>query len=371
MKEILVLISSSSYDREYYFASVLAKHLKNLFSDATCTIVPLSSNAPTDLINDYTSSGCDLIISFNGLGFNILSVNEDLFFNCLTCPCITIFTDSYFLSSNITRLSNDDDMNINLAVAVSNPYDCNYLQENFHNVTNILSLFPPCALKNDSIPWEKRDIEIFCPSTYIPSQNLLEKIDALSPVFQQIAHKVIEIIMLNNTIHIKDALIETLANLNFEYTPQELHLLLTQFAFIQEYFYFKSLEDTLSFFEANNIPVTVCGKGWQNFLSTSDSIIYIGSLDEIPYTDTLTIMKQSKFVLDLPYPGYQNMPTDRTIQSIFNGAIPVSTVEEVQYYENNPQAAISRQQVMKQNFEAHYSVTNLLNTIKNFAGPLL
>ncbi|MSS63863.1 hypothetical protein [Velocimicrobium porci] len=371
MKEILILISSSSYDREYYFASVLAKYLKNLFSDTTCAIVPLSSNAPADLINDYTSSGCDLIISFNGLGFNISSLNEDLFFNCLTCPCITIFTDSYFLSTNITRLSNEYDMNINLAVAVSNPYDCNYLQENFHNVSNVFSLFPPCEPEGNTIPWEERDIEIFCPSSYVSSQNLLEKIDTLSPAFQQIAHKVIEIITLNNTIHIKDALIETLTNLNFEYTSQELQLLLTQFSFIQEYFYFKSLENTLAFFEANNIPVTVCGKGWQNFFSTSDSITYIGSFDEIPYTDTLTIMKQSKFVLDLPYPGYQNMPTDRTIQSIFNGAIPVSTVEEVQYYENNPQDAISRQQVMKQEFETQYSISNILKTIKNFAGPLL
>lgn len=295
-KKILIIFHDSQYQTDAYFASILLKQVQECGFQASA--INTSFDIPdTHIMYTIQQSNADLVITIGLSGFEYQLLGDDLFYNALYCPIIHIIYrhPAYFTEHFNQR------MNFTMDFLCPYPEYINYAQKYYERIPYV-HLLPPLHIPDiTNKPYYSRCIDIYFPSSYIPSDTIINQINELPKVFSLICNHIIEQSILNPHTTIHKELANYMNSLSMEYSNEEFKELMGYMQLVELYVKMYYSEKYISFLIEEGYKVCVSGSNWNDFSKADCPNLTIIGSNGLTFSQTLNTMCDSKVVLNLQF----------------------------------------------------------------------
>ncbi len=293
---ILILFSNSPYHEQHYYASAISSCLEQLSFHVTLinTDSDISESALQATILQLAP---DLIFTLGLSGFHLQMLGDDLFLNGAYCPCVHLLTrhpayDAGYLSQR---------MNFTMFFYSHFTEYATYIEHFFKRVPNVAVLpfyqLPVTTIKS----FEDRTIDLYYPSSYIPSKDILSHIKSLPEVFSNICMDVIQAMQNNTDVSLHECLYEYLDKIHFSLSDDEFNEIMQTMQLVELYIKSLSSEHYISLLLENGYDVTVSGENWNQFSLNSHTNLHIIGEHGLNYYEAINTMCNSKSILNLQF----------------------------------------------------------------------
>ncbi|OGV55933.1 MAG: hypothetical protein A2X49_08080 [Lentisphaerae bacterium GWF2_52_8] len=319
MGKILIYKGLYQYDAVNVFADELAEGLR-LFGRTVVTVNLTDHESATAALRRELAEPCELVLSFGGVGWDLKSGN-DLLHNALPYPFATILVDHPLYHINrlvIKRMK---------ASCFDRSHLC-FLRRHKPDLDSFLLAHGGCSAEDEPMPFEKRDISILCPCSYIDSEPPLQRIKKQPPQIEKCLLAAAEILFSTHGLPVEHA---------FEKAVRETNLS-TEDPLLEgnRYYDYLGLLDVLhrarkrlgilNALDKAGIPVVICGNSWPKGLFTHHE--FIGPKN---FREVLSLMTRSRCVLNMAL--VPDGSHERVFSAMLNGALALS--ESNPFYEQH------------------------------------
>ncbi len=293
---ILILFSNSPYHEQHYYASAISSCLEQLSYNVTLinTDLDISESALQAAILQLAP---DLIFTLGLSGFHLQMLGDDLFLNGAYCPCVHLLTrhpayDAEYLSQR---------MNFTMFFYSYFTEYATYIERFFKRVPSVAVLpfyqLPVTDIKS----FEDRTIDLYYPSSYIPSEDILSHIKALPEVFANICLNVIQSMQDNTDTYLHKCLADYLDKIHFSLSDNEFNEIMQTMQLVELYVKSLSSEHYIALLLENGYDVTVSGENWNQFLLKSHTNLHIIGEHGLNCYEAVDTMCNSKAILNLQF----------------------------------------------------------------------
>lgn len=313
MRKILCFqLKSVCYDSYHYFMNSLAStlkeaHLQIEFFDST--------KEPLEQLERLLDKTYDAMFDFNS-DLPKLKMDDDTYFlDHINAPFYDIILDHPLYHHDMLKQTLKD-----FHVLCLDENHKTYIETYYPHIKSVAVTFLTGETAQPMIPFEQRPIDLLFPGTYTPSQDIANAIDNIPPFLAKDTKHIIDLLLKNTSMTIEEA-VKEIASTN-EDVIMDSFALHTQAFFLADSFVRSYERERLivSLLDAN-IPITVCGHGWESAFFAKNSNLTL--LESRPFFDTFSLMGQSKMVLNL-MPNFKNGTHDRIFSSMLNGCVAVT-----------------------------------------------
>lgn len=178
---------------------------------------------------------------------------------------------------------------------------------------------------NRSVEYEQKDIDVFCPVTFISLQKAKEQIDELPEVFRNTCYEAIDIIKQDGDISPVRAVLDYFDRIGFSYNREEIDSLNPIFMYVDSYIRAYCRESLVRELTNSGVKVTVLGKsGWEQFECECPENILTLCEEGMNMKDTIEYIARSKMCLS-PMPVHTRGVSERFLTAMVNKAVCVDS----------------------------------------------
>lgn len=288
-KKALVVFGESKYNMHVYAAQKAA----DILQKSGYTVVYVNTLATEDhniLQYFMQNEHPDYVVTFDCSGFDLELLGDDLFFNSLCCPMAHVLLSSpldyiEFLGKR---------MNFVMDFYMQYDSEIEFVKEYFPRVPEVKKYdFCTGSTVDSNV---LRDIDILIPSTYCPHELIMEQINQLPDVFSGICNKLATECINKPGSDVFKLLPAILRDIGFNASKEDIvslmSLVVPVLNYVKMYFVDKIVRNLLSC----GLCVTVCGEGWENFISSDNKLL--NNLGPVAFADLPELMKRTLVVIN-------------------------------------------------------------------------
>lgn len=314
MKKVIILYGKSKYN----YAEFTAMYIKDILISQGCNVDALLMKYDRDQMK-LMDMNPDLLITIDMIGFQIETIGGEPNYNNFYVPMIN------FLNEIPLSFDKYLDGRLNFTMNFFSLYDedIKFIDEFYPRVLNKKCINSFGFETQFNKEYDKREIDVYYPTTYIPSESLKGQLKQLSQGFQILSNNVIEIMDSDCNIYFYDALKKSLNDMNIKYSSIEFKEISKLLMVILPYLKMKKIEEILDVCLKNNIHIAVSGNGWNEYKNRNDkNFTQIGD-NGLEYKEMLRTMGNSKIVINNQIHKRGNIHP-RVINAMLQGAVCIS-----------------------------------------------
>jgi len=323
MKKVLLIKGISQYDAMRIYIDEYAKGLKAENVDSVIVDTKKDSFVE-DCMKILATGEIDWVFTCNGI-----LLDNDFFNNVLNYyqvkKCTFIYDHPIYQFNRLFKADR------NTVVFCCDQRHVNFMEKYYKNINIGKVGFLPLSgsyLEN-SYPYEERKIDLLFTGTFVDMNRTFEELKNLPEVYYKIALKLIEIMIVEPSLTIEDALNLVLDDYQFERTDEEFHDILITVRqadqYVREYFREKLVRTIIE----NDILLNVHGYGWESFPSKKkDNIIIRNGYGK----EALKSLLQTKISLNI-MPWFRGGFQERIASAMLSGAVSLTDTSD--YIEDN------------------------------------
>lgn len=196
----------------------------------------------------------------------------------------------------------------------------------FKNIINSHVLYHGGFINpNPHTPLKEREIDVFVASSYVNIDAISDDINSLPPNLVTLCTTIINRFMDNPTSNLTVLLEDYFEEVNLTLTQNEfIQLSSTVMDKIDSYIRQFYRMTCINLLIESGLKLTVCGSGWDNYQGKNKENIKVISETGIDITETIKLMSNSKFVLNVTPTIHGSH--ERIYSSMLSGAIAVTNV---------------------------------------------
>lgn len=313
MKHFLIFsMTDACYDSYRYFSRSLsdaltaAGHRVTLFSTAT--------EAP-EAMERFVGLSFDAIFDFNSTLPRLLMEEGGYFLDQIHAPFYDILLDHPLYHHDSLKQGLSD-----FHVLCLDENHRQYCRACYPHISSA-NLFPVTgedqAPHDPSYPQKRIDV-LFC-GTYTNYREVEASIKTCPPVLGDLTKRLISIMQEDDSLTQEAALYALLPSLEEAELIQETFPLHMQACFLcDSYLRAQKRERLLLALAQKNIPLTLCGNGFQS--SPLADFKHVSILDDIAFADTFLLFRNAKITLNL-LPEFKNGAHDRIFSAMLNHSL--------------------------------------------------
>ena len=317
-KRILVLKGFSRYNVLRLAADEMIDAFLYLGYDVTEADI-----ADGDYVNTFRTAfeqQYDLIFSFQALYLDLrLKDNASSFMASLNTPVFAHIVDHPIYHS--LRLAPSQGDTIHLGCIDHNHYQ--YIRKYYPHIKNVYYLTHGGFTPITDIPYEDRYFEVYFPSSYSKPETSIIKMEALPAVYCNLAKQLTDQMLKNPLLTLQVALDQYFERINFECSSEEFTEIMNLMSPVDQYIRSYTRDQLLRSILDHGIHITVSGDGWEEFIPDEHHNLSILSNEGLDIRDTLSIMGNSKMVLN-HIPTLQNGMHERIFSTMRCGSISIT-----------------------------------------------
>ena len=328
IKKIYTILPQGTYGVKKFYGQYLENQIKKGVDQQVIEL-----NSPDKLVELEKKSG--FLFSIDNFRSDIKDGNGISIYKNIEMPHVNyIWSSVAYLNHSIEELTPKT------RIIVKDHHQTAYLKKYYHLESELLPLFGVKGKK--LISWEKRDISVFFPASYLDEDSVLNQIKSVFPeVMGEIARGAIEILDKKKTFCVEEGIEEYLKTKGVAYTDETIRTYVEEYGFaIDGYLNRKNRNQIMRLILAQGIPVVVCGVNWKVFKDTlaEKEQAYLEIIGEnLSGQAVADYMTRSKIVLNLS-PHLQDGIHERVTSGLMNGAICITDenpyiVERVKEYD--------------------------------------
>lgn len=313
MKQFLIFsIKPVCYNSYLYFADALAKALTQngvqieFFS---------SEQEPLEAMERFAGRTFDAVFDFNSELPRLKMDDGSYFLDHIHAPFYDILLDHPLYHHDTLKHQISD-----FHVLCLDENHKKYVEEFYPHIAsaNFFSMTGEDRFPEDA-SYPKKQIDLLFSGTYTDYRQIEDSI-SLSPSFLgDITRKLIDLMQNDASLTQEASLKKLLPSLEEAEIIEETFPLHMQACFLCDSYLRAFGREQLLLFLANaNVPLTIVGNGWRK--SPLSNFSKINILDDIAFSDTFALFRQSKITLNL-LPGFKNGTHDRIYSSMLNHSL--------------------------------------------------
>lgn len=314
IKKNYTILPQGTYGVKKFYGKYLENQMKE---DENQQVIEL--NSPEKLGDLGKKSG--FLFSIDNFQSNIRDGKGNSIYKSVNMPHVNyLWSSAAYLNHSIEELTSRQ------RIMVRDRHQADYLKKYYHLESELLPLFGIKSKKLSS--WEKRDISVFFPGSYLDEDSVLNQIKAVFPeVMGEIARGAISILEKSNFFLIEEGIEQYLDSKGVSYTDETIRAYVEEYGFaIDSYLNRKNRNRVMRLIVAQGIPVVVCGVNWEVFRGTLSEkeqsyLTIIG--ENLSGQAVADYMSRSKIVLNLS-PNLIDGLHERVTSALVNGAICIT-----------------------------------------------
>lgn len=262
-----------------------------------------------------------LVFSIDNYRSDIKYNQEQSIYQNIEVPHVNyIWSQVVYLNHSLEELSQKQE------IFIKDRHQSNHLKNYYNLDSQLLPMFGVRGTK--IIPWEKRDISVFFPASYLDENSILSQIEATLPeVMGEIAKTTISLLEKNKNFLIEETIEECLKTKGVKFTDDTIRAYMEEYGFaIDSYLNRKYRNKVLRLILGQGIPITVCGVNWRVFketLAEKDQSLLTIIGENLSLRAVADHMGRAKIVLNLS-PNLQDGIHERVTSGLMNGAICIT-----------------------------------------------
>lgn len=329
MKQFLIFaLKPVCYNSYFYFANALAKALAQRGAEIEFFS---SEQEPPEAMERFVHRTFDAVIDFNSELPRLKMEDGSYFLDQIHAPFYDILLD-HPLYHHDTLKHRISDFH---ALCLDENHS-NYIKEHYPHIASA-EFFPMTGEdilpQNPSYPQKQTDL--LFSGTYTDYRQIEDSISLTPSFLGDITRKLIERMQNDASLTQEASLKNLLPSLEEAEIIEETFPLHMQACFLCDSYLraFEREQFLLSLAKAN-VPLTIVGNGWRK--SPLSNFSHIKMIDDIAFSDTFTLFRQSKITLNL-LPGFKNGTHDRIYSSMLNHSLCLTDASPIlkKQFKNN------------------------------------
>ncbi|MCR5467825.1 MAG: glycosyltransferase [Lachnospiraceae bacterium] len=314
-KYLFFKLKAVSYQSYLYFADSLAESLKRL---GDTVLFFDSEKEPLENMERLTNESFDAIFDFNSALPKVTMDDDTYFLDHIDSPFYNIILDHplYHHDSLKHKLKN-------MHVLCLDERHAKYIKDNYPHIKSVELFAMTGQTAAKTIPYKDRKYDVLFTGSYTSSNEILDALCKIPPFMQKITLDVIDIMKADASLQVHEALNTVLPEIEdsdiiLEHYPLHVQGCFLADTFIRAY----KREEVLKTLVKADISLTLCGNGWEKFKDVA-SKENVTILDEIPFSDTFSLMQNSKISVNI-MPIFTHGTHDRVYSACLNSSVCVT-----------------------------------------------
>ncbi len=291
VKKIILIQGDSLYNRQRTICGRVETILKNKGFD----IMILDRTAYPEehlFIGRLEELQPDAVFTMDLLGFECRTVGDDISYNGIPCLMAHFLSKAPWEYDILNRR-----YNFTMFFYFTDPGYQQVIKNHYERIVNIGCL----ETHSRNISSEKeildRNIDVYLPYTYTPSDSIMQQINALPDVFQKIANYCISELESHPTLLFETALTDCLQKIEFVCESEELIEIMQELKCVSNYIKMHYLEMLVKSLTDLKIKVSVSGQGWNQYRPIDKTYFHEMGHNGVSYEKCEEIMQNSKIVI--------------------------------------------------------------------------
>ncbi len=313
MKRFLIFsIKPVCYNSYLYFADSLAKALRGCGAEIEFFS---SAKEPLEAMERLANQTFDAIFDFNSELPRVKMDDGSYFLDQIHAPFYDIILDHPLYHHDTLKQKISD-----FHVLCLDQNHAAYICKHYTHIKSA-AFFPMTGedLLPDSASYPQKQTDLLFSGTYTDYRQVEQSILSSPSFLGEITKKLIDRMQNDVSLTQEDALRQLLPSLEESEIIEETFPLHMQACFLcDSYLRAFSREELLLSLAREKLPLTLCGNGWRK--SPLSGFSQINIIDDISFSDTFALFRQSKITLNL-LPGFKNGTHDRIYSSMLNHSL--------------------------------------------------
>ncbi|MDO5572637.1 MAG: hypothetical protein Q4G60_01515 [bacterium] len=319
-RKIILIQGNSLYNRQRTICGRVETILKNKGFD---TVILDRTDYPEEhlFIGHLEELRPDAVFTMDLLGFECRTVGDDISYNGIPCLMAHFLSKAPWEYDILNRR-----YNFTMFFYCTDPGYQQVIKSHYERIVNIGCL--ETHSRNILSEKERHDcnIDVYLPCTYIPSDHIMQQINALPDVFQKIANYCINELESHPTLLFETVLTDCLQKIEFACESDELIEIMQALKCIPNYIKMHYLETLINNLIEKQIKVSVSGQGWNQYRPSNKTYFHEMGRNGVSYEKCEEIMQNSKAVIN--YERINRIPVEELTERIMHDLRDDLTTDE-------------------------------------------